>query len=82
MLRLTAEERKPFSSSCSKKKMNLSDKADKGSSVINCTHTRSFQFSSVHPVTVVSDFVTAWTAAPPEFPVHHQLPELPQTHIH
>ena len=29
------------------KTLNLSDKADKVSSIINCTHTRSFQFSSV-----------------------------------
>ena len=26
--------------------------------------------------------MTPWTAAPPVFPVHHQLPELTQTHVH
>ena len=66
-----------------KKTLNLSDKSDKGSSIINCTHTRSFQFSSVQfSHSHIWLFVTPWTAAPPEFPVHHQLLELPQTHIH
>ena len=38
------------------------------------------QFSSVqfsHPI--MSDSATPWT---PGFPVHHQLPELAQTHVH
>ena len=30
----------------------------------------------------VSLFVTPWTAAPPGFPVHQQLPEFTQTHVH
>ena len=35
--------------------------------------------SSVQPLSHVRLFATPWTAA---FPVHHQLPELAQTHVH
>ena len=31
---------------------------------------------------VVSDSETAWTIAPQASFAHHQLPELPQTHVH
>ena len=40
------------------------------------------QFSSVQSLSRVQLFVTLWTAACPGFPVHHQLPELTQTHVH
>ena len=38
--------------------------------------------SSVQSLSHVQLFETAWTAAQPSFPVHHQLPELTQTHVH
>ena len=37
------------------------------------------QFSSVQLLSHVRFFATPWTAG---FPVHHQLPELAQTHVH
>ena len=37
---------------------------------------------SVQSLSHVQLFETAWTAAQPSFPVHHQLPELTQTHVH
>ena len=43
----------------------------------------SVQFSSVHLLNHVWLFVTPWTACnTPGFPVHHQLSELAQTHVH
>ena len=39
-------------------------------------------FSPVQSLSCVQLFVTPWTAACPGFPVHHQLPEFPQTHVH
>ena len=39
-------------------------------------------FSPVQSLSCVQLFVTPWTAACPGFPVHHQLPELAQTHVH
>ena len=41
-----------------------------------------YQFSSVQLLSCVRLFVTAWTEACPGFPVHHQFPELVQTHVH
>ena len=38
------------------------------------------QFSSVQLLSRVQLFAIPWTAACPGFPVHHQLPELAQTH--
>ena len=38
------------------------------------------QLSSVHLLSHVRLFATPWTAA--RLPVHHQLPELAQTHVH
>ena len=41
------------------------------------------QFSSVQSLSRVWLFVTPWTACSTSgFPVHHQLPELAQTHVH
>ena len=40
------------------------------------------QFSSVQLLSHVRLFVTPWTAAPPGLPVHYQIPELTQTHVH
>ena len=37
---------------------------------------------SVQSLSHVRLFATPWTAAMPGFPVHHQLPELAQTHVH
>ena len=37
---------------------------------------------SVQSFSHVRLFVTLWTAHTPDFPVHHQLPELAQTHVH
>ena len=42
----------------------------------------NFQFSSVHSLTWVWPFSPPWTADTPGFPVHHQLPEFIQTHVH
>ena len=42
----------------------------------------SFQFSSVQSLSHVWLFVTSWTTAMPGLPVHHQLPEFTQIHIH
>ena len=39
-------------------------------------------FSSVQLFSPVRLFATPWTAAYPGFPVHHQLLELIQTHVH
>ena len=41
-----------------------------------------YQFSSVQSLSCVRLFVTPWTAARQGLPVHHQLPELTQTHVH
>ena len=41
-----------------------------------------YQFSSVQLLSCVRLFVIAWTEACPGFPVHHQFPELVQTHVH
>ena len=38
--------------------------------------------SSVQWLSRVWLFVTPWTTAPPGLPVHHQLPESTQTHVH
>ena len=38
--------------------------------------------SSVQSLSHVHLFVTQRTAPPPGFPVHYQLPELAQTHVH
>ena len=38
--------------------------------------------TSVQSLSCVWFFVTQWNAAHPGFPVHHQLPELAQVHIH
>ena len=38
--------------------------------------------SSVQSLSCVQLFVTPWTAAHQGFPVHHQLPEFTQTHVH
>ena len=40
------------------------------------------QFSSVPLLSRVRLFATPWIAACQGFPVHHQLPELAQTHVH
>ena len=41
------------------------------------------QFSSVQSLSCVRLFATPWKACSmPGFPVHHQLPELTQTHVH
>ena len=42
----------------------------------------SFQFSSVQSLSHVWLFVTSWTTAMPGLPVHHQLPEFTQIHVH
>ena len=44
----------------------------------NATWCSSVQFSC----SVMSDSATPWTAACQIFPVHHQLPEPTQTHVH
>ena len=44
--------------------------------------TSSHQFSSVQSLRHVQLFVTLWTAACQASLVHHQLPELAQTHVH
>ena len=38
--------------------------------------------SSVQLLSRVRLFVTPWTASTPGLPVHHQLPEFTQTHVH
>ena len=38
--------------------------------------------SSVQLLSRVQLFATPWTAAPPGFTVHHQLPEFTQSHVH
>ena len=43
---------------------------------------RNFQFSSVQSLSCVWLFVTPRTVSTPVFPVHHQIPELAQTHVH
>jgi len=40
-----------------------------------------YKFSSVQSLSCVWLFVTPWTTSKPGFPVHHQLPELDQTHV-
>ena len=50
--------------------------------VLFCNFLLTFLFnllSSVQSLSHVQLFVTPWTAG---FPVHHQLPELTQTHVH
>ena len=41
-----------------------------------------FKFSSVQSLSSVRLFVTPMDCSTPGFPVHHQLPELAQTHTH
>ena len=43
---------------------------------------KQYHFSSVQSLSCVQLFATTWTAAQPGFPVHHQLLELTQTHVH
>ena len=43
---------------------------------------RVHPFRSVQLLSCVQLFVTPWTAGTPGFPVHHQLPELAQIHVH
>ena len=51
--------------------------------VLPVTLFSSVQFSSVQSLSHVQLFVTTWTdCSTPDFPVHHQLPELTQTHVH
>ena len=40
------------------------------------------QCSSVQSLSHVQLFATPWTAAQPGLPVHHQLLEFTQTHVH
>jgi len=47
----------------------------------NVVHIYNGIFSSVQSLRHVQLFVTPWTALP-GFPVHHQLPELAQIHVH
>ena len=42
----------------------------------------NIQFSSVHSLSCVRLFVTPMDCSMPGYPVHHQLPELTQTHVH
>ena len=44
--------------------------------------THSVQFSSVQWLSRVRLFATPWTAEWPGLPVHHQLAEFTQTHVH
>ena len=39
-------------------------------------------FSSVQSLSHVGLFVTLWINSTPGLPVHHQLPEFTQTHVH
>ena len=45
-------------------------------------HLNALILSSVQLLSLVWLFVTPWTAARQAFPVHHQLPEPTQTHVH
>ena len=47
--------------------------------VLLVVYQLTFQFSSVQSLSHVRLFATPWTAARP---VHHQLPEFTQTHVH
>ena len=40
------------------------------------------QFSSVQSLSRSQLFATPWNCSTPGFPVHHQLPEFAQTHVH
>ena len=49
----------------------------------SCDHSRrQHQFSSVQLLSHVGLFVTLWINSTPGLPVHHQLPEFTQTHVH
>ena len=45
-------------------------------------HWKNRQFSSVQWLNHVRIFAAPWKGSMPGFPVHHQLPELAQTHVH
>ena len=45
-------------------------------------HYLHHRFSSVQLLSRAWLFVTPWTIALPDLPVHHQLPEFTQTHVH
>ena len=47
-----------------------------------CFSIPTLQLSSVQLLSRVRLFVTPWIAARPGLPVHHQLPEFTQTHVH
>ena len=47
-----------------------------------CCELTGPRFSSVQLLSRIRLFVTPRTAATPGLPVHHQLPELTQTHVH
>ena len=46
------------------------------------TYSVTFQFSSVQPLRRVRLFATPMDHSTPGLPVHHQLPEFTQTHVH
>ena len=49
------------------------------------SRARAYNFhvvSSVQSLSCVRLFVTPWMPSMPDFPVHHQLPELAQTHVY
>ena len=47
-----------------------------------CLLLWNLSISSVQLLSRVQLFATPWIAAPPGLPVHHQLPEFTQTHLH
>ena len=58
------------------------DKCVSNKHIKRCSRSLAIQFSSVQSLNRVQLFVTPWTAARPGFPVHHQLLEIAQTHVH
>ena len=55
---------------------------DKEGSISNYSKISDMRFSSVQLLSRVRLFVTPMDYSMPGLPVHHQLPELAQTHVH
>ena len=60
-------------------KLNIEKTKIMASSLIQFS---SVQFISVQSLSRVQLFATPWATARQAFPVHHQLPELAQSHVH
>ena len=67
--------------------MRVKEESERAGLKLNIKKTKimassPIQFSSVQSLSRVRLFATPWIANTPGLPVHHQLPEFTQTHVH